>query len=88
MVTLLLAAGADPNTKLRGGETALMTAARTGRPGPVKALLARVREADGVETAGPSFSWGYAHCPTEGTDFDELIALADTRLYEAKEANK
>jgi ankyrin repeat protein len=37
----LLKAGADPNTTLRGGETALMTAARTGRTGPVKALLAR-----------------------------------------------
>src|SRR5262249_46610607 len=31
MVELLLEAGADPNTTLRGGETALMTAARTGR---------------------------------------------------------
>ena len=41
MVELLLEAGADPNTTLRGGETALMTAARTGKPGPVKALLSR-----------------------------------------------
>ena len=31
MVELLLDAGADPNTKLRGDETALMTAARTGQ---------------------------------------------------------
>ena len=30
MVELLLAQGADPNTALRGGETVLMTAARTG----------------------------------------------------------
>src|SRR5262245_12396149 len=30
MVALLLKAGADPNTRLPGGETALMTAARTG----------------------------------------------------------
>ena len=42
IVALLLDAGADPNTTLRGGETALMTAARTGKLGPVKALLARV----------------------------------------------
>src|SRR4051812_30905344 len=31
MVELLLKAGADPNTVLPGGETALMTAARTGK---------------------------------------------------------
>ena len=37
----LLEAGADANTTLRGGESVLMTAARTGRIGPVKALLAR-----------------------------------------------
>jgi ankyrin repeat protein len=35
-----LKAGADPNTALPGGETALMTAARTGKVGAVKALLA------------------------------------------------
>ena len=29
---LLLKAGVDPNTALSGGETALMTAARTGKP--------------------------------------------------------
>jgi ankyrin repeat protein len=41
MVELLLKAGADPNTTLPGGETALMTAARTGRMEAVNALLAR-----------------------------------------------
>ena len=35
IVTLLLEAGADPNAALRGNETALMTAARTGTLGPV-----------------------------------------------------
>ena len=39
MVELLLKAGADPNTALPGGETALMTAARTGKVEAVKALL-------------------------------------------------
>jgi ankyrin repeat protein len=39
VVRLLLKAGADPNTTLRGGETALMTAARTGKVGPVQLLL-------------------------------------------------
>jgi ankyrin repeat protein len=41
MVELFLNAGADPNTTLPGGETVLMTAARTGRLEPVKALLSR-----------------------------------------------
>ncbi len=38
---LLLKAGADPNLALPGGETPLMTAARTGALGAVKALLAQ-----------------------------------------------
>ena len=37
---LLLKAGADPNTASAGGETALMTCARTGNVEAVKALLA------------------------------------------------
>lgn len=40
IVELFLDAGADPNTTHRG-ETVLMTAARTGKLGTVKALLAR-----------------------------------------------
>jgi uncharacterized protein len=39
MVELLLKAGADPNSAIPGGETALMTAARTGKVGVVKALI-------------------------------------------------
>src|SRR5262245_14904056 len=41
MVDRLLQAGADPNTTLPGGETALMTAARVGKLPTVKALIAR-----------------------------------------------
>src|SRR5204863_381808 len=37
----LLGAGADPNTMMPEGDTALMTAARTGHVGAVKALLRR-----------------------------------------------
>ena len=40
MVELLLEHGADPNTTLRGGETVLMTAARTGQVGPVLTNMA------------------------------------------------
>jgi ankyrin repeat protein len=45
-VNALLAAGADPNTPLPGGETPLMTAARTGRLAPVAALLAAGADAN------------------------------------------
>src|SRR5712691_10758984 len=41
MVEKLLGAGADPNTMMPEGDTALMTAARTGNVGAVKALLRR-----------------------------------------------
>ena len=34
MVERLLSAGADPNTAMPEGDTALMTAARTGKPRP------------------------------------------------------
>ncbi|HET8549629.1 MAG TPA: ankyrin repeat domain-containing protein, partial [Bryobacteraceae bacterium] len=40
MIELLLKAGADPNSALPGGETPLMTAARTGNVDAVKILLA------------------------------------------------
>ena len=33
----------------------------------------------------PSFSFGVAQCPLEASRFDELVDLADRRLYEAKE---
>jgi diguanylate cyclase (GGDEF)-like protein len=32
----------------------------------------------------PRFSYGAAICPTDATDSDELLALADQRLYDAK----
>jgi diguanylate cyclase (GGDEF)-like protein len=54
----------------------------------VPALLNRVRRAEGVETACPAFSFGVAQCPDEATEFDKLVAIADTRLYEAKQAKR
>ena len=50
MVELLLDAGADPNTALPGGETALMTAARTGKVEAVKALLSRGADVNAKES--------------------------------------
>ena len=49
MVELLLDAGADPNAALPGGETALMTAARTGRVDAVRALIARGADVNATE---------------------------------------
>src|SRR6185503_8729050 len=48
----LLSNGADANTTLHGGETILMTAARTGKIGPVKALLVRGAKVDAKEKRG------------------------------------
>ncbi|HET9730401.1 MAG TPA: GGDEF domain-containing protein [Acidimicrobiia bacterium] len=54
-------------------------------PDLVETLLERIRNAEGVERACPAFSWGAAQCPQEAQTFDELVQLADTRMYEAKE---
>jgi diguanylate cyclase (GGDEF)-like protein len=54
----------------------------------VPALLDRVRRTEGIESACPAFSFGVAQCPQEATEFDKLVQLADTRLYEAKQAKR
>ena len=50
MIELLLDAGADPDTVLAEGETALMTAARTGMVEAVELLLARGAHVDAAES--------------------------------------
>jgi diguanylate cyclase (GGDEF)-like protein len=67
-----------------GGDEFAMILPNT-EPDLVPALLDRVRNAEGVERACPAFSFGVAQCPQEATEFDELVRLADSRLYEAKE---
>jgi ankyrin repeat protein len=51
LVERLLKAGADPNRALPGGETPLMTAARTGTLAAVQALLARGAAVDAKDEA-------------------------------------
>jgi diguanylate cyclase (GGDEF)-like protein len=70
-----------------GGDEFAMILPNT-EPDLVPALLDRVRRADGLETACPAFSFGVAQCPREATEFDKLVQLADTRLYEAKQAKR
>jgi uncharacterized protein len=52
LVAQLLEAGADPQQSLPGGETPLLTASRTGRADPVKALLARGAKVDATDAKG------------------------------------
>ena len=50
----------------------------------VPALLERVRKAAGFSRESPRFSFGVAQCPAEASESEDLIRIADTRLYEAK----
>ncbi len=70
-----------------GGDEFAMILPNT-EPDLVPALLDRVRRAEGVESACPAFSFGVAHCPQDATEFDKLVHLADSRLYEAKQVKR
>jgi diguanylate cyclase (GGDEF)-like protein len=70
-----------------GGDEFAMILPNT-EPELVPVLLDRVRRAEGVESACPAFSFGVAQCPQEATEFEKLVQLADTRLFEAKEAKR
>ena len=72
------------NASRIGGDEFAMILPNT-EPDLVPTLLDRVMNAPGFERECPSFSFGVAQCPQEATEFDELVRLADTRLYEAKE---
>jgi diguanylate cyclase (GGDEF)-like protein len=67
-----------------GGDEFAMILPNT-EPDLVPTLLDRIRNAEGVERSCPAFSFGVAQCPQEATEFDALVRLADSRLYEAKE---
>ena len=55
-------------------------------PDAVPLLLERVRPRPGSRAARPSSRSARPSAPTTPTSFDALYRLADTRLYEAKEA--
>jgi diguanylate cyclase (GGDEF)-like protein len=67
-----------------GGDEFAMILPNT-EPELVPALLERVRNADGVERECPRFSFGVAQCPEDASDPEELVRVADLRLYEAKD---
>ena len=80
LVTLLLDAGADANLALRGGETPLMTAARTGKLDAVKALLARGVEVNAKLPLGGQTALMWAAADGHAAVVDALLAAgADFR---------
>ena len=74
----------DDGARIGGDEFALILP--NTPPEAVETLLARVRSVEGGERPAPSFSYGWAQIPGDATERDELVALADKRLYEAKKA--
>jgi diguanylate cyclase (GGDEF)-like protein len=70
-----------------GGDEFAMILPNT-EPDLVPVLLDRIRTAEGVERACPAFSFGVAQCPDEASKLDELVDLADKRLFEAKERER
>src|SRR5262249_38887928 len=87
----LLKAGADPNTTLPGGETALMTAARTGKVEAVQALLSHGAIVDAKESqrGQTAIMWAAAEGNGEvvealikaGADFRARLASGYTPLF-------
>jgi diguanylate cyclase (GGDEF)-like protein len=74
----------DDGARIGGDEFALILP--NTPPEAVETLLERVRSVEGGERPAPSFSYGWAQIPGDATERDELVALADKRLYEAKKA--
>ena len=72
----------DDGARIGGDEFALILP--NTPPAAVDALLERARSASGFTRLSPSFSYGWAQIPGDATERDELVAIADKRLYEAK----
>jgi len=81
MVELLLKAGADPNAALPGGETPLMTAARTGAAEAVKALLSHGARIDGKDDRRGQTALMWAAAEGHAAIVQDLVeGGADVRL--------
>jgi ankyrin repeat protein len=72
-MTVLLEAGADPNAALPEGETVLMTAARTGEPAALKALLDRGAQVNAKEAWHGQTALMWAAGEGHAAAVDELI---------------
>ncbi|MSU73304.1 MAG: ankyrin repeat domain-containing protein, partial [Opitutus sp.] len=95
MILLLLEGGAEANSALPGGETPLMTAARTGKLEAVKALLARGAAVDAKLAQGQTATmWAAAEghpavveaLITAGADFRTPLDLGFTPMLFAVRA--
>jgi len=76
----------DNAARIGGDEFALILPSTD--PDDVPPLLERIGAADVGDRNCPPFSYGIAHCPTEAESTEDLVALADQRLYEAKAARR
>ncbi len=72
----------DSAARIGGDEFALMLP--NTDPADVPHLLERISLVADVEVPCPSFSYGVAVCPNEAGSTEDLMALADERLYAAK----
>ncbi len=76
----------DNAARIGGDEFALIlpdTVADT-----VPSLVERLRNTPGLRDVSPEFSYGTAVCPDEADDFNSLFNLADSRLFEQKQARR
>src|SRR5205814_1470484 len=73
IVKSLLAAGADPNTTMPEGDTALMTAARTGNAAAVRELLAHGADANATEHSKGQTALMWAAARNNAAAVDALI---------------
>ena len=70
-----------------GGDEFAMILPNTAARGRSSCCWSGSARAEGFDRPCPAFSYGVAQMPGDATERDELVAIADTRLYEAKAAN-
>jgi diguanylate cyclase (GGDEF)-like protein len=72
----------DDAARIGGDEFAMILP--NSPPEAVELLIERIRTAEGFERPCPAFSYGWAQIPGDATERDELMTIADGRMYEAK----